>query len=96
MITVAHCYDINEAFRLQLALGAADIPSFIPDEATAQNVPYVFIGSGPGVRLQVAEEHASEAERIISNAREVSEIPEDPEACNDDKNNHEDEDEERC
>ena len=70
MVTVANCYDIHEAFRLQMALEAADVPSFIPDEATAQNAPYFFVGSGQGVRLQVAEEHASEAQRIISNARE--------------------------
>jgi len=70
MVTVANCYDIHEAFRLQMALGAADIPSLIPDEATAQNAPYFFFGSGQGVRLQVAEEHASEAQRIISQARE--------------------------
>jgi hypothetical protein len=71
MITVANCYDIQEALRLQMALGAADIPSFIPDEATAQNAPYFFIGSGAGVRLQVAEEHLSEAQQIINNTREV-------------------------
>jgi len=73
MVTVANCYDIHEAFRLQLALGAADIPPFIPDEATAQNVPYFFIGSGAGVRLQVAEEHAAEAQRIIHNNQKVPE-----------------------
>ena len=71
MITVASCYDIQEARRLQMALEAADIPSFIPDEATAQNAPYFFIGSGAGVRLQVAEEHVPEARHIISDAREV-------------------------
>jgi hypothetical protein len=87
MVTVANCYDIHEAFRLQLALGAADIPSFIPDEATAQNVPYFFIGSGAGVRLQVAEEHATDARQIISSNREVPEIREN-------KRSHEDEDEE--
>jgi hypothetical protein len=76
MVTVANCYDIHEAFRLQLALGAADIPSFIPDEATAQNVPYFFIGSGAGVRLQVAEEHAAAAQQIINSNREVREVPE--------------------
>jgi Putative prokaryotic signal transducing protein len=65
MVTVANCYDLNEARRLQIALGASDIPSFIPDEATAQNAPYVFIATSSGVRLQVAEEHAAEARRII-------------------------------
>jgi hypothetical protein len=42
MITVANCFDLNEARRLQIALGSADISSFIPDEATAQNAPYFF------------------------------------------------------
>lgn len=92
MITVANCYDIHEAFRLQLALGAADIPSLIPDEATAQNVPYFFIGSSAGVRLQVAEEHALEAQRIISNAREVPEVPEVPK---DELTNQDEEEEQR-
>jgi Putative prokaryotic signal transducing protein len=88
MVTVANCYDIHEAFRLQMALGAADIESFIPDESTAQNVPYFFIGSGAGVRLQVAEEHVSDAQRIISNARET------PESHNADNGNQDEE--ERC
>ena len=65
MITVANCYDLNEARRLQMALGAEDIPSFIPDEATAQNAPYFFIATSAGVRLQVAEKHAEEARKII-------------------------------
>jgi Putative prokaryotic signal transducing protein len=90
MITVANCYDIHEAFRLQMALGAADIPSLIPDETTAQNVPYFFIGSSAGIRLQVAEEHASEAQRIISNAREVPDVPE----VSNDEGSTQDEDEE--
>ena len=92
MITVANCYDIHEAFRLQMALGAADIPSLIPDETTAQNVPYFFIGSSAGVRLQVAEEHALEAQRIISEARAVPDVREVP---NDERSNQDDEEEQR-
>ena len=94
MITVANCYNIHEALTLQMVLGTADIPSFIPDEATAQNAPYVFLGSEAGVRLQVAEEHASEAREIISNARETPEMPEihDGNKANQD----EDEGEQRC
>ncbi len=91
MVTVANCYDIHEAFRLQLALGAADIPSFIPDEATAQNVPYFFIGSGAGVRLQVAEEHAAAAQQIISSNREAPEVPK----VREEKKSQDDEDEVR-
>jgi hypothetical protein len=73
MITIASCFNIQEALCLQMALGAAGIPSFIPDEATAQNAPYFFIGSEAGIRLQVAEEHLSEAQQIISNSRTVHE-----------------------
>jgi hypothetical protein len=69
MITIAQCFDIQQAQRLQIALQAADIPSFIPDEFTAQNAPWYFTGSGSGVRLQVAEEHAAEAQQIIEQAR---------------------------
>ncbi|MDB6147543.1 MAG: hypothetical protein JWO45_1207 [Spartobacteria bacterium] len=65
MITVANCYDLNEALRLKMALDAANISSFIPDEATAQNAPYVFIATGAGVRLQVADKDAEEARKII-------------------------------
>jgi putative signal transducing protein len=71
MKTVASCYDIQEARSLQIALEAADIPSFIPDEATGQNAPYFFIGTNAGVRLQVAEEHVPEAQHIIGNARKA-------------------------
>jgi hypothetical protein len=48
-----------------MALDAADIPSFIPDEATAQNAPYFFIATSSGVRLQVAEEDVENARKII-------------------------------
>ena len=69
MITVAECYDIQEAQRLQMALDAQEIPSFIPDEFTAQNAPWQFVGSSSGVRLQVADEHAAKARQIIEQAR---------------------------
>jgi len=72
LVTVANCYDLGEAYRLQMVLGVADIPSFIPDEATAQNAPYLFIGSRAGVRLQVAEENVSEANPIIKGSLEGS------------------------
>lgn len=101
MITVANCFNVQEALTLQMVLGAADIPSFIPDEATAQNAPYVFLGSEAGVRLQVAEEHASEARELISHSREILETPEIPEPYDDDNKAKEDkesqnEEEERC
>jgi hypothetical protein len=69
MITVANCFDIQQAQRLQMALQAAGISSFIPDEFTAQNAPYQFTGSSSGVRLQVAENDAVKARQVIENAR---------------------------
>ncbi|HEX7531446.1 MAG TPA: DUF2007 domain-containing protein [Pyrinomonadaceae bacterium] len=93
MITVASCYDIQEALRLQMVLGAADIPSFIPDEATALNAPYFFIGSVAGVRLQVAEEHLSEAQQIINTTREVRD--DDKSNQNRDARSNQDEEEQR-
>ena len=70
MITVANCIDIWEARRFQMALASADIPSFIPDEATAINAPFSFLGSGPGIRVQVEEEDEIEAKKVISDIRE--------------------------
>ena len=69
MVTVANCGDIQQALRLQIALQAADIPSFIPDEATAYNAPYLFAGVSAGVRLQVAEKDVQDAEKIIAEVR---------------------------
>ena len=87
LVTVANCYDLGEAYRLQMALGVAHIPSFIPDEATAQNAPYIFLGSRAGVRLQVEEEDVSEAQRIIvGNALHTPETLDVPQAREDNKN----------
>jgi len=70
-----------------MALGVAHIPSFIPDEATAQNVPYIFLGSRAGVRLQVAEEDVSEAQRIIVGGKfHTPETLDVPQAREDNKN----------
>lgn len=66
MVTGAECFDTQQAQQLQMALQAANIPSFIPDEFTAQNAPWYFVGSPAGVRLQVAEEHAAAARQIIA------------------------------
>ena len=87
LVTVANCYDLGEAYRLQMALGVADIPSFIPDEATAQNAPYLFVGSEAGVRLQVPEEHMVEAQQVIEDAR--------PKASHDDNASDHEEKEQR-
>jgi hypothetical protein len=46
MLTIAQCYDIQQAQRLQMFLSASNIPSFIPDEFTAQSA-----GADLGFRL---------------------------------------------
>jgi hypothetical protein len=62
MVTVARCQNLFEADRLKMVLENAGIPAFIPDELTAGIAPQHFL---TGVRLQVAEENAEEAGKII-------------------------------
>jgi hypothetical protein len=64
MTTIANCRDLNEALRLQMLLGCGNIESFIPDENSATLAPHYFFASG--VRVQVAEEDAERAKRIVS------------------------------
>mgnify|MGYP002625338926 CR=1 FL=1 len=64
MFTIANCFDLTEALRLKMALESAGIPSFIPDEISAGIAPHLFLTTS-GVRLQVADEHAEEAQRVI-------------------------------
>jgi hypothetical protein len=63
MITVAKCFDIIEANRLKMILGAEGIAAFIQDEMTASAASPLFLGSG--IRLQVADEHEVRARQII-------------------------------
>lgn len=71
MITIANCFDISEANRLRMALESAGIPAFIPDEMTASIAPHHFLTSS-GIRVQVADEHATEAQKIIEEERKGS------------------------
>ena len=73
MVTIANCFDMNEALHLQMVLGGADIEAFIPDEITGTIAPYVFFGSG--LRLQVAEEDAERAAKIIAREKEARDEP---------------------
>ncbi len=65
MTTIANCFDVNEALRLQVMLEAAGIPSFIPDETMAGIAPHHF-QTNSGVRLQVADEHAVAAQKVVA------------------------------
>jgi hypothetical protein len=73
MATVANCFDLNEAHRLKMVLGCAGIESFIPDESTATVVPYQFIGSSGGVRLQVANPEARKARLVLEKHKQSGE-----------------------
>jgi hypothetical protein len=70
MITVATCFDIIEANRYKMALESAGIPAFIPDAMTASLAPHFFTSSG--IRLQVLDEHATQAQQIIEEERQAS------------------------
>lgn len=69
MITVANCFDFIEASRFRMALESAGIPVFIPDEMTASIAPHWFL-NGSGIRVQVADQYAAEAQRIIEEDRQ--------------------------
>ena len=74
MITIATCSNPAEAMLLKSLLEANDIPTFVPDELTAQTAPNF---SGSGLHLQVADEHAENARRILQEAEDalIEEIP---------------------
>jgi hypothetical protein len=69
MTTIANCFDVNEALRLKMKLESAGISSFIPDEITAAVAPYQFFTSS-GVRLQVADQDAVVARRLIAEEKQ--------------------------
>ena len=71
MTTIANCLNLGEAQSLQMLLEASGIASFIPDEMTAGIAPYQFF-TNSGVRLQVADENAEEARRILAEEKQAS------------------------
>jgi hypothetical protein len=71
MTTIANCLNLGEAQHLQMLLDASGIDSFIPDEFTAGLAPFQFFGNS-GVRLQVADENAAEAQRILAEEKQAS------------------------
>lgn len=70
LVTVANCYDLQEATRIRFALEAFGIAAFIPDEVTAGMAPFHFMTKS-GVRVQVAGEQAEEARRVVAEVRET-------------------------
>jgi hypothetical protein len=66
MITVTTCSNPAEAMLLKSLLEANGIPAFVPDELSAQTAPN-FAGSG--LHLQVADEHAETAKKLLDEAQ---------------------------
>lgn len=65
MTTITTCSDPAEAMLLKSLLEANDIPAFVPDELSAQTAPNY---TGGGLHLQVADEHAETARKILEDA----------------------------
>jgi hypothetical protein len=65
MTTVATCSNPAEAMLLKSLLEANEITAYVPDELTAQSAPHF---SGSGIRIQVDDEHAATARKILDEA----------------------------
>ena len=74
MTTVATCSNPAEAMLLKSLLEATDITAYVPDELTAQSAPHF---SGSGIRIQVDDQHADEAKRLLEDAGNNSSVDED-------------------
>lgn len=65
---------------LKSLLEANEITAYVPDELTAQSAPHF---SGSGIRVQVEDQQADMAKRILEEA-EASAVDDDDEAPEDD------------
>jgi hypothetical protein len=62
MTTVATCSNPAEAMLLKSLLEANNITAYVPDELTSQSAPHF---SGSGIRVQVEDEQAETAKRLL-------------------------------
>jgi hypothetical protein len=65
MITVATLGSLSEAYLLKSMLESSEIPSFIPDENTAQ-ADWTLINAMGGIRVQVPDDFQEEAKRVLA------------------------------
>jgi len=65
MKTVAQCSSVDEAMLLRSVLESSGIRASVPDELTV-----TYRGQAGGIRLQVDDEDAEEAARILASARQ--------------------------
>ncbi len=68
MTTVATCSNPAEAMLLKSVLEANNIAAYVPGELTAQASPDF---SGAGIRVEVEDEHAEEAKRLLAEAEKA-------------------------
>ena len=66
MTTVTTCSNLAEAQLLKTLLDDAGLPAFLPDELTANSAPQLVFGSG--IRVQVEDEDADDARRVLAEA----------------------------
>ena len=69
MKTVGRYATLEQAMTAKLALGAANIEAFIPDEMSAGVAPMFFVNK-TGIRLQVSEADEEEAKAILDDEDE--------------------------
>ena len=74
MTTIATCSNPAEAMLLKSLLEANDITAYVPDELTAQSAPHF---SGSGIRIQVDDQNAEAAKRLLAEAESNSADTED-------------------
>jgi hypothetical protein len=68
MTTVATCSNPAEAMLLKSLLEANNITAYVPDELTAQSAPHF---SGSGIHIQVDDEQAAAAQRVLESAEDT-------------------------
>ncbi len=66
MTTITTCSNIAEAQLLKSLLDHSGITAFLPEEMTANAAPQFLFSSG--IRLQVEDEDADAARRVIADA----------------------------
>jgi hypothetical protein len=64
MTTVVHCSSVSEAMLKKSLLEGSGIHAWVPDELTSQLAPH-FLFAGSGVRVQVEDEDADQARRVL-------------------------------
>jgi hypothetical protein len=66
MTTIAQCSSIDEALVLRSVLAGSGIAAFLPDELTANTYPPVLFANARGFRVQVEDEDAEPARRVLA------------------------------